>query len=124
MSTELLKEIAGLRERNDFLEAENNRLKEISDNASGHLIKHFGLQPHQGRILECLARNNGNFVKAEVIAEFIESDAGDYTRLIKVQIFKIRRKIAPFEICAIKRKGYFLVEPGLSEIRAIMGVHS
>lgn len=120
MNNWLHQEIAELRTRNEELEAKVIYLEERSQVACGRLMKHFKIQPAQSRILECLVKNNGNVVSAEQIFEFIESNAADHRLVVKVQIAKLRRLIAPYEIHNLTSCGYFLPDASHLPLFTIM----
>lgn len=114
---DLHREIATLRRRIDFLEAENKNLKASMNGGSINLRIHFGTSPAQSKILLLLAKG-GVFSCDQIMSFACNGITNNGT--VTVHICRIRKFIAPHRIINEWGLGYYLDDKSLIAIRAII----
>lgn len=111
-------EIATLRARVEYLEAENESLRASPAVAVTRLMARFRLSRVQARILECLAR--GGTVNVGFLIDHASLSGATTPNNISVQITRMRGLIAPVVISNQWGAGYYLDPSSLATVRAVM----
>ena len=120
MNEALHQEIATLRARNDYLEAEVAALKEVAPGADCvPLQRKFKLTKQQAKLLYVLA--DGKVKNKGWLCEQIYIKAYEVDKLSDVVVCQVRKKIAPLKITTHWGVGYQLEGESLEAVRGVLG---
>jgi hypothetical protein len=112
-------EIADLRARADDLERKLTAISSVVNGGRDALARKWNLNPGQARILAALA-DGCVYSIFDLAAIYARSGEGN-VKTARIEIHRLRRKIAPIEIRSIYGRGHRLDEPHLSTVLSVMG---